>query len=343
MVDFYSPKPSRPRRGQPEPGLLAGVRLSSHATLRSDERCGLTEEEFQQALDETALPLKAISREDRTYRLLFEPRQSAFFIVVIGHDTATPTAVTVLTQVQYEADRGRLPADLLRTAAARALPAVDFHVWAAGFDWAAQRLDRRDLNVRAGYRLADGADRTVDVPVNHPVQSEVLAGGNLDRLLDDDAFLYRLNVDLYAALGTSAPEAIAHLTSLEVTYGPYVVFDLLATAGPQLLSRFESRRVTRSSLKLFVTFAHDEKIHQTQKSRPSVPDAFMFENLLPDLKSSVEFLTGVKDHIAKLVPPHDLLSALQSISELQICVDGRAIDLVTADDCSAVHLLMEIA
>jgi hypothetical protein len=343
MVDFYSPEPSRTPRNRLVPQFLPSARLSTHAAQRSDERCGMSPDQATAALNDTGVELKATSKEDRSYRVFFAPNVRKFFVGVVAHDRTVDTAVTFLEQEQYEADRGKIRADDLRVAARAALTAEEFADWAPTFDWSAQRLDRKDLEIRARYRLSDGCEHEAKVPVSFPLQNDVLSGGNLAKALDVDGFMARANVDLYAALGEKAPQAISNLTALDIVYGPSVVLDMLSIGGPQLLARFQSRRVTRNSLMFVVTYAHDLKTHQVQKTRPIVPAAFLFEDMLPHLKTNPEFLTGVRDHLAKSVPAHDLLSAIASISELQISVDGRYIDLVTPpDDYAAVEIMLAL-
>jgi hypothetical protein len=342
MVEFYSPEPSKTPRNRLVPSFVPAARLSTHAAQRLDERCGMAPGEAINALESRGVELKATSKEDRTYRVFFAPGARKFIVGVVAQDRAT--AVTFLEQSQYEADRGKIRADDLRVAAVKALAPDELDAWASTFDWAAQRLDRKDLQIRARYRLSDGLEHEVNVPVAFPLQNEVLAGGNLAKALDVDGFVARANVDLYAALGDKAPQAIASLISFDIVYGPYPVLDMLAIGGRQLLASFQSRRVTRNSLSMVVTFEREGRPFQTQKSRPPVPAAFMFEEMLPHLRTNVEFLAFVKEHIAKVVPEHELLSAISNITELQIGVDGRYIDLVTPpDDFAAVQAMLELA
>jgi hypothetical protein len=342
MVDFYSTEPSKTPRNRLLPAFVPAARLSSHAVQRLDERAGMTADQATASLNDRGVELKATSKEDRTYRLIFAPAARKFLVAVVAQDGST--AVTFLEQSQYESDRGKLRADDLRLAAVKALSTADAHDWACTFDWAAQRHDRKDLAIRARYRTSDGRQHEITVPVGFPLPNEILSGGNLAKALEVEGFVARANVDLYAALGNDAPQALANLTSLHIVYGPHPVLDMLSIGGPQLLSGLQNRRVKRNSLSMVVTFIDsDGRPFQSQKSRPSVPAAFMFQEMLPHLRTNHEFLTFVRDHIAKQVEPHELLSAISKITELQIGVDGRYIDLVTPpDDFEAVDIMLNL-
>jgi hypothetical protein len=280
--------------------------------------------------------------EDRTYHLFFGPRAANFFIGVVAPGSPRPTIVTVLEKSQFENDRGMLRAEALWAAAHRALPAADFERWESAFEWAAQRMDRRQLKLHIRWQGTEGLQREIEMPMP-PMSNGHLAGGNLGKLMVDDVFLGHVNADLSAHLGDAAPEALSCILAFEITYRSNVVLDMLEYGGPEFLARFKSRRLVRNSLKLFVTFAHDMKLHQFQKTRPSIPAEFVFENMLPNLRHNDAFVASVRHHIAKLVPPQDLLQALASVSELQIHIGDRCIDLITSDDRSAVQRLVEMA
>ena len=347
MVEFYSPSPKRHHRHVTAPGALMGVMNTTHANERVDERCGMTKDELQTVLTEPnrAVFLSTNSKEERSYYLFFDPRMLKCFVAVVAIGGTRPIVITVLEKEMHETDRGMISAEDIRATACSALGTEHFDAWAATFNWAAQRFSRTHLTVRATYATADGTSAQIDVPVSHPVPADVLAGSHLHELATDANFLNRLNVDLCSALGEAAPDAIAGLTRLQVMYGPHVTLvDLLEVGGDQIRVHFQSRRVLRNSVKLFVRFFHDQTPQEKQKTRPFIPATHLFESLLPELGRSDEFLLSVKDVISKMVPDYALLDALNSIEELQITVDGGpTIDLVTADDKTAIDRLMEIA
>jgi len=324
-----------------------GVMNTTHANERVDERCGMTKDELQTVLTEPnrAVFLSTNSKEERSYYLFFDPRMLKCFVAVVAIGGTRPIVITVLEKEMHETDRGMISAEDIRATACSALGTEHFDAWAATFNWAAQRFSRTHLTVRATYATADGTSAQIDVPVSHPVPADVLAGSHLHELATDANFLNRLNVDLCSALGEAAPDAIAGLTRLQVMYGPHVTLvDLLEVGGDQIRVHFQSRRVLRNSVKLFVRFFHDQTPQEKQKTRPFIPATHLFESLLPELGRSDEFLLSVKDVISKMVPDYALLDALNSIEELQITVDGGpTIDLVTADDKTAIDRLMEIA
>lgn len=347
MVEFYSPSPKKHNRHATSLGALTGVMNTTHANERVDERCGMTKDELQAVLTEPnrAVFLSTNSKEDRSYYLFFDPRMLKCFVAVVAIGGTRPIVITVLKKEMHETDRGMIAAEDIRATACCALGTELFDAWASTFNWASQRFNRNHLTVRATYSTADGSTAQIDVPVSHPVLADILAGSKLHELATDANFLNRLNVDLCSALGEAAPDALSSLTRLQVMYGPHVsLVDLLDFGGDQIRSHFQSRRVLRNSVKLFVKFFHDQQPQEKQKTRPFIPATHLFESLLPELCRSDEFLLSVKDVISKMVPDYDLLAALNSIEELQITVDGGpTIDLVTPDDKTAVDRLMEIA
>jgi len=188
---------------------------------------------------------------------------------------------------------------------------------------------------------ANRSDATVELPLGHP-HHENLAGGKLPDLVNDAAFLGRLNIDICAKLGPAAVEALSTLQSLEITYGPNLVLaDLLAIGGEPVRERFRNRRVRRRMLTLFVSFFHELQLVQLQRTGPPVPERLQFENLLGELRHCDEFLAGVIALIRTVAPEDQLDSAIRSIQELQLTVEGGAtIDIVTDDDKAALQQIL---
>lgn len=342
MVDFSSPEPSRTPRNRPASNLLSSARLSGHAAQRSAERCGMTPDEIDIALNERSVELNKTSVENRSFRVFFEPRMGKFFVGVLSPGETSCAAVTILEQAQYERDRGRLLADVLRVAARKSMTQTQFEQWASAFDWAAQRLSRHDLGIRARYQRSGQALKELQIPVSHPLPSEVLAGGRLHTVLDVEGFLGRVNMDLYGPLGGGKAGHVSELVGFDLMYGPHVVLDMLAIGKQKLVSHFEKPRISRSSLTMIVTYIQDQKLAHTQRTAPKVPPEFLVEEMIPRLGSNDEFLRGVKEHMAKQVPAAELPHALSSICELQIRVHDRSYDLISPDDRTIVRRITEL-
>jgi hypothetical protein len=248
---------------------------------------------------------------------------------------------TILTKEMWERDRGMIHAEQLRAAAYAALSPTCFEDWAQTFDWAAQRFHRSHLRVRATYMAPDRAIAYVEVPLTQPLQ-ETLSGGKLPELVNDTAFLGRLNASICANLGPAAVEALSTLQSLEITYGPNLVLaDLLAIGGEPVRERFRNRRIRRRMLTLFVSFFHEQQLVQLQRTAPPVPERLQFENLLGELRHCDEFLGGAIALIRTVAPDDQLESAIKSIQELQVTVEaGATIDIVTDEDKATVAQLL---
>lgn len=129
----HKPKPSHMLRKPTDLARLSTVRPSFHAVLRSEERCGITQDELDVALTEWSVPLRFKFTGDRTCHLFFLRGAGTFFVGIVARASSQPTLVTVLEKTQFENSYGPLPADALRTAAYRALPAADFERWASSF------------------------------------------------------------------------------------------------------------------------------------------------------------------------------------------------------------------
>lgn len=336
------PKPPRMLRIPPEKARLSAVRLSVHAVMRSEERCGLTADELDLALTEWSVPLRATSRGDRTWHLFFVPQAANFFVGIVAPTASLPAVVTVLAKQQYEDSFGQLPADALRAAAYRALSAGDFDHWASSFNWADQRMPRGELRVRARYRLEDGRLCVLEVPITS-ASDEAPSGGKLSQLMVDNGFLNRVIADLYSHLGEDAPVALSRLSSMEITYCSQPILDMLAVGGADLLLRLKTRPVRRQDITLFGTFVHGLRLEQFQKTAPRIPPEFAFLDRIPDLCQSDEFLGVVRDAIAKRVPPEDLVQALATVSDLHVELDGRRIDLNPPDEHDTVQRLKALA
>ncbi len=342
MWDFYSPEPRRHRTDRSCDDEFSFVGRFDRFEQRLSERSGLTLDQCIAAVAERGVELKKTSVEGRTFHLVFDHVKHSFVVAVVPPDKSG--FVTLLR------DYGKLRAEDLRLAAIRALSAEDFRQWATTFDWAAQRLDRRDLGIRARYclpdGLPDGAEREVTVAVSFPLEKVVLAGGDLAKVLESNGFLARANVDLYGSLGEMAPQAMSSLTALDLVYGPHRVLDMLAFGGPQLLSSLQSRSLARDSLTLFVAFVdRTGRPFQFQKKSPKVPAAYLFESMLPHVRTDHEFLSFVKREIGKRLDTPELLpAAVSSLTELQIGVDGRYhIDLIAPpDDVEAVNIMLDL-
>ncbi len=192
--------------------------------------------------------------------------------------------------------------------------------------------------------LSRDDEREVSIPVGFPLQKEVLAGGNLAKALEVDGFIARVNVDLYEALGDKAQQAVSNLTALDIIYGPCTLLDMLATGGPQLLASLQRCRLTRDSLVVFVTFEDAYgRFNELQKSGPPVPAAFLFEDMLPELRTNREFLTFVRNYVTKAAKGLSGRCAVERITALQIRVKGRDIDLIKPpDDTEAIKIMLSL-
>lgn len=302
----------------------------------------MTPHELDVALTEWSVPLSGTSKDDRTCHLFFVPRAANFFVGIVAPTESVPAVVTVLEKLQYENSFGPLPAEALRTAAHRALPAGDFERWATSFNWAAQRLAQGELKIRARYQLEDGKSSYVEVPmVSAP--TEALSGGKLDQLMLDNGFLNRSISNLYSHLGDDAPTTLSRISSLEIAYGSHTIFDMLAAGGGDLLIRLKSRPIHRTDITLFGTFAHGLRLHQFQRTAPRIPPEFASLDRLQNLCQSDEFLSIVRDEIAKRVPPDDLVHALATVSDLHVELDGRRIDFNPTDEHDTVQRLKALA
>jgi hypothetical protein len=306
----------------------------------------MTAEQLAAVLTDDSLTvcLEYNSNEDRTYFLFFAPGTTLCYVAIAMVSGRTANVITILNKEMWERDRGMIHAEELRAAACAALSPSAFDAWAQTFDWGAQRFHRSHLRVQATYVNSHGADATVEAHLSQPLQ-ENLSGGKLHELVNDHAFLSRLNVDICAKLGPAAVEALATLKSLEITYGPRLVLaDLLAIGGEPVRDRFRNRRVRRRMLTLFVSFFHDLQLVQLQRTGPSVPERLQFENLLCDLRHCDEFLSGVISLIRTVVPIDHLELAIKSIQELQVTVEaGATVDIVSEDDKAAIANILILA
>ncbi|PNE59934.1 hypothetical protein A8H39_01945 [Paraburkholderia fungorum] len=115
---------------------MAGLHLTFHACERTLSRTGLDGERLRSFVARggaVILPWQSeTGNRIRTYHLLYNPEQDAFFVAVLAHapaPDASPCVVTVLTQEQFENDAGSISTARLRTAAFQALDPVTFRAW----------------------------------------------------------------------------------------------------------------------------------------------------------------------------------------------------------------------
>lgn len=115
---------------------MAGLHLTIHACERTRSRTGLDAEVLRSFIANggaVILPWQsATGTRIRTYHLLYNLEQDAFFVAVLAHHPApdaSPCIVTVLTQQQFENDAGPIAVARLRIAAFQALDPVSFRAW----------------------------------------------------------------------------------------------------------------------------------------------------------------------------------------------------------------------
>lgn len=148
---------------------MAGLHLTVHACQRAASRTGLDADRLRSFIaggGAVILPWQsAMGNRIRTYHLLYNHEQSAFFVAVLAHHTApdaSPCIVTVLTQQQFENDAGPIAVSRLRTAAFQALDPISFRAWELRYFQGALPPAR--------YRVTTWFRRDDDAPGERPAQ-----------------------------------------------------------------------------------------------------------------------------------------------------------------------------
>ncbi|MGF6408775.1 hypothetical protein [Paraburkholderia sp. MM5482-R1] len=109
------------------------INMSPHARLRAIERSSLAPSRVLELVARRHAVLLPFRAANRSYHLLYDRKKMDFIVAVVAIDgcsgSNSASVVTVLTREQFENDAGPIAKQSLRTAASRALDAVDFRRW----------------------------------------------------------------------------------------------------------------------------------------------------------------------------------------------------------------------
>lgn len=319
------------------------VRYTTHGESRVVTRSGLTHGEVEHLLEQgCAVYLGDNRNEGRSYFLFCSPKTREFFVAVASVEgpSATTWIITVLDKSMYERDRGMLLASHLEHAAQLSLPAEDFADWIRTFDAASQQIDPKLLSLRVTYRDAAGAPAIANIHPIAPAASDFFEGGRLQELREFEPFWRWANKSFAQTVGVRAAASAADtIESIQLCYRDLPVAEFVTPDDRQLLREFKPR-FHRDDITLYLTFAHDSKLHSVQKNSPGIPADLLYEHLLPSLGREPALLAQLKNALSKKVPPGHLADAIRGLTEVQLQSPVGTIDFLTHDDRTIVDRLL---
>lgn len=319
------------------------VRYTTHGESRVATRSGLTQSEVEHLLESgRAVYLGDNRTEGRSYFLFCSPKTHEFFVAVASVEgpLATTWIITVLEKAMYERDRGMLLATHLQHAAQLALPDAEFQHWSSTFDASAQQLDPKQLSLVVTYRDQAGKPIAVNIQPIAPAASDYFSGGRLHELRSFEPFWRWANKAFVQAVGVAQAAAAAQtIDSVRLCYHDQPVADFVSPGDTRLLGEFRPR-FHRDDITLYLTFAHDCKLHSVQKNSPGIPADLLYEHLLPSLGREPAVVAQFKSALAKKIPTADLDQAIRGLTEVQLQSPAGTIDFLTHDDRSIVERLL---